>query len=117
MSLIILAQKWIGTLVAFVLGKRNRVDYGLLKQANYDAWAAKDVKDSKSVARKLLAVPFVALDVPSPSSEFADLDVTIGLTLLAYRYEGMRDELLQASALEAAFLHPPGQHRDCDAAC
>ena len=40
--------------------------------------------------RRLLAVPFVGKDAPSPSSEFAHPDVAIGLTALAYRYEGLR---------------------------
>jgi hypothetical protein len=38
----------------------------------------------------LLAVPFVGKDVPSRSSEFAHPDILIGLTILAYRYEGIR---------------------------
>ena len=41
-------------------------------------------------SRKLLAVPFVGKDVPSRSSEFSHPDVVIGLTILAYRYEGLR---------------------------
>jgi hypothetical protein len=41
-------------------------------------------------SRKLMAVPFVGKDVPSRSSEFAHPDALIGLTILAYRYEGMR---------------------------
>jgi hypothetical protein len=40
--------------------------------------------------RAALAIPFVGKDVPSPSSEFAHPDVIIGLTVLAYRYEGLR---------------------------
>ena len=45
--------------------------------------------------RKLLAVPFVALEVPSRSSEFAHPEVLIGLTVLAYRYEGLRTDDLK----------------------
>ena len=37
-----------------------------------------------------MAVPFVGKDVPSQSSEFAHPDALIGLTILAYRYEGLR---------------------------
>ena len=37
-----------------------------------------------------MAVPFVGKDVPSRSSEFAHPDVLIGLSLFAYRYEGLR---------------------------
>jgi Ca2+-binding EF-hand superfamily protein len=41
-------------------------------------------------SRKLLAVPFVGKDVPSEASEFSHPDVVIGLSILAYRYEGLR---------------------------
>ena len=37
-----------------------------------------------------MSVPFVGKDVPSRSSEFAHPDVVIGLTIMAYRYEGLR---------------------------
>lgn len=37
-----------------------------------------------------MAVPFVGKDVPSRSSEFAHPDALIGLTIMAYRYEGLR---------------------------
>ncbi|CAE7939338.1 unnamed protein product [Symbiodinium sp. KB8] len=42
-------------------------------------------------SRRLLAVPFIGKDVPSAASEFAHPEVLIGLTILSYRYEGMRD--------------------------
>ena len=42
------------------------------------------------MSRQLLAVPFVGKDTPSIASEFAHPDVILGLTVLAYRYEGMR---------------------------
>ena len=35
-------------------------------------------------------MPFVGKDAPSPSSEFAHPDVAIVLTIMAYRYEGLR---------------------------
>ena len=41
-------------------------------------------------SRLMLAVPFLGKDVPSQSSEFAHPDVIVGLTVLAYRYSGMR---------------------------
>ncbi|CAE7753512.1 unnamed protein product [Symbiodinium sp. KB8] len=44
------------------------------------------------LTRAKLAIPFVGKDVPSQSSEFAHPDVVIGLTILAYRYEGLRRE-------------------------
>ncbi len=37
-------------------------------------------------------MPFIGKDVPSKSSEFAHPDIIIGLTILAYRYTGMRYE-------------------------
>ena len=37
-----------------------------------------------------LAVPFVGKDCPSRAAEFAQPDVLIGMTILAYRFEGMR---------------------------
>ena len=41
-------------------------------------------------SRLALAVPFIGKDVPSKSSEFAHPDITIGLTVMAYRYSGLR---------------------------
>ena len=41
-------------------------------------------------SRELLALPFVGKDLPSAASEFAHPDVVIGLTILAFRYEGLR---------------------------
>ena len=42
-------------------------------------------------SRRLLAVPFIGKDVPSPAAEFANPEVLVGLTILAYRYDGLRD--------------------------
>ena len=41
-------------------------------------------------SRFKLAIPFVGKDVPSRASEFAHPDIIIGLTVLAYRFEGLR---------------------------
>lgn len=41
-------------------------------------------------SRQLLAVPFTGKDTPSLTSEFAHPDIIIGLTILAYRYDGLR---------------------------
>ena len=41
-------------------------------------------------SRLKLAIPFLGKDVPSTASEFAHPDIIIGLTVLAYRYEGLR---------------------------
>jgi hypothetical protein len=45
---------------------------------------------SYSLSLFFLSFQFVGKDVPSPSSEFSHADVKIGLTILAYRYEGLR---------------------------
>ena len=60
------------------------------------------------MSRKLMAVPFIGKDVPSRSSEFAHADVLIGLTILAYRYEGLRveDVVKIASQLKMDFKLP-----------
>ena len=41
-------------------------------------------------SRMMLGIPFVGKDVPSEASEFAHPDIIIGLTIVAYRYEGVR---------------------------
>jgi hypothetical protein len=82
----------------------NRVSFGLLSDEDIARALQRDPKMPKS--RKLTSVPFVGKDVPSgpplrcrpraprvtprhaESSEFAHPDVVIGLTILAYRYEG-----------------------------
>ena len=68
--------------VCQVLSKINRVNYGLL--------SAEQQQADMPTSRKLLAVPFLGKDVPSPASEYAHPDIVIGFTILAYRHEGMR---------------------------
>lgn len=48
-----------------------------------------------SLERTLLAVPFLAKGCPNPSSEFAQPEVTIILTVLAYYYNGLADHQLR----------------------
>ena len=72
------------TLLPHCLAKINRFAYGLLREDHRVA----DPHASRS--RILAAVPFVGKDKPSPASEFAQPDITIGLTTLAYRYQGLR---------------------------
>ncbi|OQS06902.1 hypothetical protein THRCLA_20266 [Thraustotheca clavata] len=83
LKLLNLAREWIRTLLPHCLSKINRVSYGLLQKHHYEL-------NTNTPSRLLLAVPFVGKDVPSRSSEFAHPDVLIGLTILAYRYEGIR---------------------------
>lgn len=85
-----LASDWTRTLMPHCLSKINRVAYGLLTPSDL---ARLDPRAPQS--RRLMAVPFVGKDVPSRSSEFAHPDVLIGLTVLAYRYEGLRRDDLR----------------------
>eukprot|EP00463_Aulacantha_scolymantha_P005243 TRINITY_DN6579_c0_g1_i1.p1 TRINITY_DN6579_c0_g1~~TRINITY_DN6579_c0_g1_i1.p1 ORF type:complete len:266 (+),score=24.56 TRINITY_DN6579_c0_g1_i1:160-957(+) len=83
-----LSHDWLTSFLPHVLSKINRVSYGLLSPLDLEKLLAIDPNMPKS--RKLLAVPFVGKDVPSRASEFAHPDIVIGLTILAYRYEGLR---------------------------
>lgn len=83
-KLLNLGRDWLRTILPHVLSKINRVSYGLLRGEH----ASRSAGNAPS--RLLLAVPFIGKDVPSRSSEFAHPDVLIGLTILAYRYEGIR---------------------------
>ena len=56
------------------------------KQAKAKAKAKK-----KPGSRQLLCVPFVGKDVPSTGSEFSSPEVVIGMTIAAFRIEGMRE--------------------------
>lgn len=83
-----LGHDWLNSFLPFVLSKINRVHFGLLQPHDLRLLEESGVKIPTS--RKLVAVPFVAKDVPSRASEFAHPDVLIGVTILAYRYEGLR---------------------------
>lgn len=83
-----LGHDWLQYFMPFVLQKIDRVSFGLLSAQDLTRALEENARLPKS--RKLLAVPFVGKDVPSQSSEFSHPDVTIGLTILAYRYEGLR---------------------------
>ncbi len=80
-----------------VAAKINRVGYGLLHADDLERWEISEGKKPEMPrTRELLAVPFIGKDVPSRSSEFAHPEVLIGLSILSYRYEGLRrDNLLE----------------------
>ena len=88
-----------------VLSKTERVKYGLLLTRDIDNAPA-----TMAEARRYMAVPFVGKDLPSRAAEFANPEVLIGLTLLAYRYEGMRpiDSHASISHLKAKLLQESG---------
>ncbi|MAT98943.1 MAG: hypothetical protein CL608_17505, partial [Anaerolineaceae bacterium] len=87
-KLLNLAKEWLRTFLPFTLQKIDRVSFGLLSTAEY----ARLLKTEPHMPRSRfkLAIPFVGKDVPSRASEFAHPDIIIGLTILAYRYEGLR---------------------------
>ena len=111
-KLLNLAADWLGTFMPHCLAKVNRVSYGLLEEREI----ARALRDDPRVPRSRLklAVPFVGKDVPTTASEFAHPDVTIGLTILAYRYSGLRREDFDdvADALTADFGREIGPARD-----
>jgi len=87
-KLLNLGHDWLISYLPFCLQKINRVHFGLLHPADIELLESEGVKIPTT--RKLVSVPFVAKDVPSRASEFAHPDILIGLTILAYRYEGLR---------------------------
>ena len=86
-----LGADWLRFLLPHAMRKVSRVHYGLLSPAEI---AQMELSGSVPRSRRFLAVPFVGKDAPSHSSEFAHPDVAIGLTILAYRYEGLREPTL-----------------------
>ncbi|KAH9063764.1 hypothetical protein EDB83DRAFT_804615 [Lactarius deliciosus] len=77
-------------ILSYVLMERQwRVDYGL------------------DPRRTLLAVPFLAKDVPSLRAEFGHPDVAIALTCLSYYYGGLtKEQVLQCFDLLTKFDNP-----------
>jgi hypothetical protein len=93
MKMLNLARDWICAFVPHCFAKIDRIGFGLLHQEDLDTWEEMEgTPVVMAASRKLLAVPFVALEVPSRSSEFAHPEVLIGLSILAYRYEGLRKD-------------------------
>ena len=83
-----LATEWLRTFLPHTLQKIDRVSFGLLSTHEYERLLKTEPHMPRS--RFKLAIPFVGKDVPSRASEFAHPDIIIGLTVLAYRYEGLR---------------------------
>jgi hypothetical protein len=120
-----LARQWVWVYLPHVLSKIHRVSFGLIGDDDIQRWkdqeveaaggdpsAANNVVISKS--RRLLAVPFVGKDVPSRSSEFANPEVQIGLTILAYKLHGLRQKNTKelVTELKRSFLMEPGPFSD-----
>jgi hypothetical protein len=115
LALLNLARQWVHVFFPHCVSKINRVAYGLLTGSSEQssamgaAVAARALRNEPAT-RRLLAVPFVGKDVPTESSEFAHPDIAIGLTVLAYRYEGLRlsDVHTMAVDLKRRLLHEQG---------
>ena len=86
-QLLNLADTWLSSVLPHVLCKVARVHYGLLPERDL---LNTTPGDNLPQSRRLLAVPFIGKDVPSHAAEFSHPDALIGLTILAYRHEGLR---------------------------
>jgi hypothetical protein len=86
MKMLNLSHDLLRNFIPHVMSKINRVTFGLLTKADLKNSSEKNV----SLARRLAAVPFIGKDIPSRASQFSQPDIVIGLTILAYRYEGLR---------------------------
>eukprot|EP00931_Biecheleriopsis_adriatica_P073552 TRINITY_DN47812_c0_g1_i1.p1 TRINITY_DN47812_c0_g1~~TRINITY_DN47812_c0_g1_i1.p1 ORF type:complete len:4288 (-),score=931.49 TRINITY_DN47812_c0_g1_i1:37-12879(-) len=104
MKMVNLAADWVQSYLPHCISRIDRVGYGLLSESDKQPASA-------PASRRLMAVPFLAKDVPSRNAEFAHPDVLIGLTVLAYRYEGLRQEDLHriAKQLKADFARQNGR--------
>eukprot|EP01060_Flectonema_neradi_P006280 TRINITY_DN1420_c0_g1_i1.p1 TRINITY_DN1420_c0_g1~~TRINITY_DN1420_c0_g1_i1.p1 ORF type:complete len:4698 (+),score=1051.93 TRINITY_DN1420_c0_g1_i1:123-14216(+) len=83
-----LVSDWLNSYLPHVISKINRVSFGLMTDS--EARTALEEQPTMPQTRIALAIPFIGKDQPSHSSEFAHPDVVIGLTLLAYRLQGLR---------------------------
>jgi len=96
-KLLNLSHDWLKSFLPHCLQKIDRVSFGIMNALDLQRAFEADAAMPKTRAK--LAIPFVGKDVPSRSSEFAHPDVVLGLTVLAYRYEGLRwndfDEIIQ----------------------
>jgi hypothetical protein len=89
--LLTLAKQWITVYLPHCCSLFNRVHYGLLQPQDIKRLEKQGVDPNRMPGSRLRnAVPFVGKDSPSRASEFAQPDISAGLTILAYRYEGMR---------------------------
>ena len=88
MKMLNLSHDILRNFLPHVMGKINRVSFGLLSKN--DLKLALEQDPNISLARRLAAVPFIGKDIPSRASQFSQPDIVVGLTILAYRYEGLR---------------------------
>lgn len=87
-KLLNLGYDWLESFLPHCLAKIDRVSFGIMNKCDFERAIKMDPFMPRT--RSKLAIPFVGKDVPSRSSEFAHPDVILGLTILGYRYEGLR---------------------------
>lgn len=83
-----LSFEWLNAFLPHVMQKIDRVTFGIMNAD--DMKRAREDHPKMPRSRFVTAIPFIGKDLPSQSSEFAHPDVVIGLTIMAYRYEGLR---------------------------
>mmetsp|Transcript_5552 Transcript_5552/g.9906 ORF Transcript_5552/g.9906 Transcript_5552/m.9906 type:complete len:2248 (-) Transcript_5552:144-6887(-) len=106
--LLSIANEYINIFLPHCLGKVNSVSYGLVPDDKRDSPDENGL--SQSATRRFMSVPFIGKDTPSPASEFSHPDILILLTLLSYRYGGLRlsDAELLVKTLQLHLKHESG---------
>jgi len=99
-------------LMAHCLKKIDRVSFGIMTADDLSKALATD--PNMPLSRTRLAIPFVGKDVPSPTNEFAHPDIIIGLSVVGYRYEGLRPVDIGeiVAKLLTDFRKEPGRPQD-----
>jgi len=86
--ILIFLRDFIRSYLPHVLTKINRVHYGILSPR--DITLALTADPFMPATRQFLAIPFIGINSPSPSSEFSHPDIVIALTSLSYKRSGLR---------------------------
>lgn len=103
MQLLNIAAEWLRVFLPHCLQKIHRVTFGLLSPDDYKRLAKTEPHMPRS--RIKLAIPFLGKDVPSNASEFAHPDIIIGLSVLAYRYYGLRKDDFEQDVMRHLRMH------------
>eukprot|EP00198_Chlamydomonas_reinhardtii_P007687 XP_001697024.1 predicted protein [Chlamydomonas reinhardtii] len=104
-----------GVLHSFVLALRGLLGCGLLRHGltlRHNVEYGIDRRTAAAGVRTRMAVPYRAAHTPSERSEFAQPDVSLLLTHLAYRYDGLT--LPEFTAAVERLLHGLGKEAAAD---
>lgn len=94
--MVLLGKAWLShNLLYHVMSRRYCVQYGL------------DAKSGEAPHNEM-AIPYKDMNVPAPRSEFSHPDVTLGLTLLSYYYQGLHAKQV-TQALLTLKTHPQSE--------